>query len=474
MVRSQGLLLGLLLLLTIRATLAGEIQLPWLSQERPAPAHTTGSRALAENAETTTRPATYATPTERVPPLELREAVAIAVNRHPSIISAVAGIAQQQSQVDFAKAGYYPKLSAGVSSGRVNTYGYGQIVSVTLSQMLYDFGKVEGSVTQAQGQVWRQQALLLKQIDTIAGQTAEAVLEVHRQQSLLQIAKEQISAIQEVIQIVKMRADSGLTAQSDFIQATTRLQSALANRQQATTQLNQWRARLSTLVGNPLPPTVADLPSDLELAAHLDSTPDYSQLPDILVAEAERQSAYGQLQNAKAQRYPTLALEATANQALSGINPENGLSHGRYNTLMLTGSMQLYDGGAVSAQIRGANAGIERAESSINENRLSAENALLQAHALAVGARTRLGILGQRLASMTETRGLYREQYSVGTRSVLDLLNAEQEVYQAAADQEITRHDFWLGLVNYIGASGQSRQAYDLDNRFIQEVEITP
>jgi len=454
---------------------AREANLPWLSQEASAPRPTTRAQQLADELGQNFNSSSPITDTPlQQGPLGLREAVSIAVARHPSITSAVASIAQQQGQVDYAKAGYYPKINAGVNSGRVNVYGYGQVVTVSLSQMLHDFGKVEGSVTQAQGQVYKQQALLLKQVDSIAGQTAEAVLEVHRQQSLLQIARDQVKAVQDVLKRVKLRADSGLTAQSDFIQATTRLQSAQANSQQVSASLNQWRARLKTLLGAALPARVADLPADLEHAAQLDSPPDYALLPDVLAAEADRRSAAGQLQNAKAQRYPTLALEATANQALSGTNPNNGIRHGSYNTLSLTGSMALYEGGAVSAQVRGANAAIEHAESTINESRLTAEDALLRAHELAVGARARLGILAQRMASMSETRALYREQYSVGTRSVLDLLNAEQEVYQAAADQETARHDFWLGLITYIGATGRSRQAYGLDSPPTEQVETQP
>ncbi|WP_342215463.1 TolC family outer membrane protein [Pseudomonas sp. TH31] len=404
--------------------------------------------------------------------LDLREAVAIAVNRHPSITSAVSAITQQEGVVDYSMAGYYPKITAGVNSGKVNTYGNSQVATVSVSQMIHDFGKVSGSVSQAEGQMFRQQALLLKQIDSIAQETAQTMLEVHRQQALLKIANDQVKAIQDVLEMVKLRADSGLTSQSDFIQATTRVQSAQANQQQASTLLGQWRARLSTLVGNPLPASVADLPSGLEQVAHLDSPLDYAMLPDVLAAEADRKSAYGQLENAKAQRYPTIAIEASANEAISGTNPSNGIDRGSYNTVMLTGSMLLYQGGAVSAQIRSALAGIDRAESTINEARLSAEDLLLRSREQAVGARMRLGILRQRMATMTETRELYKEQYTVGTRSVLDLLNAEQEVYQAAADQETTRHDFWAGLITFIGASGRSRDAYALNNTFIQHIEI--
>lgn len=474
MFRSCGLLFGMLIIpiLAPPAT-ARELNLPWLSEEKQTPSQGLSSQGLADELGGNTNPTRLVTDTAlQRNTLDLLDAVAIAVNRHPSITSTALAVTEQEGQVDVANAGYYPKISAGVNSGRVSVYGNGQVASLSVSQMLYDFGKVSGSVTQAKGQTLKQQALLLKQIDTIAEQTAEAMLEVHRQQNLLKISRDQVKAIQDVLEMVQLRANSGLTSQSDYVQASTRLQSAQANTQQVLTLLGQWRARLSTLVGNPLPAAVADPPAELEDSARLESTPDYTVLPDILIAEADRKSAYGQLENAKAQRYPTVALEASTNQAITGTNPSNGEEHGTYNTLMLTGSMVIYQGGAVSAQIRSANAAINRAESNINDARLSAEDLLLRTREQAIGTRTRLGILRQRMATMTETRALYRDQYSVGTRSVLDLLNAEQEVYQAAADLEITRHDFWRGLVTYINAAGYSREAYGLNNTSIQQIEI--
>lgn len=474
MLRSTPLLIGLFITQTFATQVAAAgIELPWLSEEKAAPSKALGTQRLAEKMKVAPGLGTLSS-SQPVPTgaLELYDAVFIAVNRHPSIASAAHAVTQAEGQVDYAKSGYYPKITAGVNSGRVSSYGNGQIATVSVSQMLHDFGKVSGSVTQAEGQTIKRQALLLKQIDTIAQDTAQALVETHRYQSLLTIARDQVAAVRGVLDMVQLRADSGLTSQSDFIQATTRVQSAEANLQQVSTLLGQSRARLSTLVGYPMPATVATLPEELERNTQLIDAINYGMLPAVLAADADRQSAYGQLENAKAQRYPTLSLEASANKALNGTNPNNGEENGSYNTVMLTGSMLIYQGGAVSAQIRSANAAIEAAESAINEARLSAEDTLLRSQEQAVGARGRLGILKQRVASITETRELYREQYTVGTRSVLDLLNAEQEAYQAAADEQSTQHDYWSGLVTYIGASGRSRQAYGLNNSTVQQIEI--
>ena len=85
------------------------------------------------------------------------------------------------------------------------------------------------------------------------------------------------------------------------------------------------------------------------------------------------------------------------------------------------------------------------------------------------------GALSERQQSITETRSLYREQYlALGTRSALDLLNAEQEIAQAAFDVVQNRYDALAAQVNFIDASGQARAVYGLDRSQIHGLEITP
>ncbi|KFF42208.1 type I secretion protein TolC [Pseudomonas sp. BRG-100] len=395
-----------------------------------------------------------------------------AVNHHPTVLTAAQTIAQQEGQIGVAEAGYYPQVSAGINSGHLSSFGHSNVATLSVSQMLYDFGKVGGKVTQAKGGLQKQRALFLKQVDLISQQTAEAFIAVHRYQILRQIAAEQVEAVKSVLETAKLRANSGLSSQSDPVQARTRVESAQASLYQTESLLAQWRDRLQLLTGASLPEKVADVPSSLEDLVSFNTPINYGLLPDVLIAESDRQVALGSLENAKAQRYPTFALEGSLNQALSGANPSNGERRGSYNTLSLSSSVLLYQGGGISAQIHSANSAILAAESTVNQARLAAENQMLNAREQVLGARKRLSILRLRMATMQETLALYKEQYSVGTRSVLDLLNAEQEVHQAAADQESARHDLWSGLVSYIAAAGKNRDAYKLNGSSIHGIEI--
>lgn len=407
------------------------------------------------------------------------EAIRLAVNHHPSITSALATLSQQGSTKDAARAGYYPQISGGVNAGLLNT-GYvvkqdpAQVASIKLTQMLYDFGKVSGRVSQADYLIQKQKAQVIKQIDTISVQTAVAVVAAHRYQSLANIAQGQVDATARVTDMARLRAKAGISTMSDPIQAQTRLEAAQANLLQVRSQYQQARERLRTLMGVTLEGDVADMPAGLLEAAQLGTPPNLSALPDVLIAEADMQASQALLKSTKADGYPTISLEAGYNKALTGLNPTTFVDKGQNTTVGISVSSYLYQGGANAAQVKAATYAVDAARMQVNVAQLNTYDQARQYRAAIEGDQGRLGVLAQRRQSIERTRDIYQEQYKLGTRSILDLLNAEQEIYQSQADEESVRHDMWESLVDYIGAVGLARSAFGLNNTAVQGVEILP
>ncbi|MDF0604404.1 TolC family outer membrane protein [Neisseriaceae bacterium TC5R-5] len=408
--------------------------------------------------------------------LGLREAVQVVVKRHPSVLAALSSLAQQGSEVEASRAAYMPRLSASVSNGRLNPNGGGntQLATLSASQLLYDFGKTSSKVSQSESLAQKQAASLLKQIDTIAQQTADAFVESHRYQQLLVLAQTQLTSIDKVLAISNMRAAAGLSSKADPIQAQTRQQSAQATLLQMQSQLKQNREKLEVLLGGRVPPVIAAFPADMLNSEALKSGHNWEHLPDILVAQADRMAAKAELDSAKAQSWPTISLDLSTNRALSGVNPGNSETRGHYNTAAIMFSSPIYQGNELSAQRRAAAYAVSAAESQVEVARLAADNQSRTLQESISSARNRLQILAQRKSSILQTRELYREQYTLGSRSLLDLLNAEQEVFQAQADEVGVEHDLWQSVVSYFLAVGVSRQMFHLDNMEIQGVKILP
>jgi adhesin transport system outer membrane protein len=406
-------------------------------------------------------------------PLTLNDAVLLAVSRHPTITSQISMIAQARGGIDVARAGYYPQITVGTGTGTSTQYGSANTVSLQISQMIYDFGKVSGNVNQAEATVRREQANLLLQLSAVEQKTAETFINVHRYQQQVEIAAQQVEATQQIYQMARLRAESGVSTRSDPTQAETRLQSAQATLIAVRALSDEMRQHLRTLVGGEVASGVAlPLADERITAMDMEAPPNTGLMPNVLVAQTQELIASSQLDTAKAQMWPTLVVNYADTKNVTGTNTATGKDRGNNHTLTAGFQWTAYQGGAVAGQIRAAESALQAARLNVAAARLNGNDAARGYREQAQGARARLGKLGERKASIAATRDLYREQYKLGTRSILDLLNSEQEFHTAALDEETAKHDYWTALVNYIGALGAGNTFYGIASRSIQGVKV--
>ena len=87
-----------------------------------------------------------------------------------------------------------------------------------------------------------------------------------------------------------------------------------------------------------------------------------------------------------------------------------------------------------------------------------------------MGFQQRLPVLDERIASIRTTRDLYREQYlQLGTRSLLDLLNAEQEYHSASFDRVDSGHEVQRLAVECLYQSGRMRTVFELPQPIVAQ-----
>lgn len=198
------------------------------------------------------------------------KAVKNAVNWHPAITQEVSKLQEMAQKVDVAKAKYYPQISAGMNNGYSNTYsdaGYTPSLVVSVSQMLYDFGKVSSSVRAADSGVAQQQATVMLNIDQVAHDTAAAVVQVQGYQKLVDIAKAQVNSLKQIGDLIRQRNDAGASSLSDVVQTDTRVEGAQSTLLQYQAALQRWKATLATYIGIGGIATVTDdLPQGMDAA----------------------------------------------------------------------------------------------------------------------------------------------------------------------------------------------------------------
>lgn len=408
------------------------------------------------------------------------QAVRLAVEWHPSIGQAVGTLYEQAEGINVAQAGYYPQISGGVKSGfDSGTDGArgSQALSISLKQMLYDFGKVSNAVGSARAKTAQSQANILLAIDQVARDTAYAYIEVQRYRQMLEIARAQIQGIGDIVELARQRSDMGASTRSDLVQAQSRAEGSLATLQEYKAQYARWQSTLGNLLGrNQAAPQVNEsFPAGFTQAC-AQPGPSTDTLPGVLAALAQRDGAQADLAQARAQGYPTLSLEPSVNHYLdNSYNDNNPYIDRTQAGIYLNLEVPIYQGGATSARTRAAGYALTSADAAEDAARLQARQGFAEAQAQTAGLGRRLGALEQRQNSISEARSLYGRQYlELGTRPLLDLLNAEQEIHQSHFDLANTVADLHRLEIDCLYNSGGLRRAFGLEHTAIQGVEVTP
>lgn len=196
--------------------------------------------------------------TARVVSVTLKESILFAFDRDPSISQQAAQLGIGQAQIDEARSGWMPQISLNGSTGHSQTTDSSGSLrnsaawGLSLTQLVYDFGKTNNSISQSSAQRDSYRYQLMSTLSDVAEKTALSYVEVKRYSDLLQAAKENVQALKNVAQLAKLRADAGVSSTSDELQTQTRIAGMQATVEQYNAALNSARARLGVLTGNAL------------------------------------------------------------------------------------------------------------------------------------------------------------------------------------------------------------------------------
>ncbi|EPG39633.1 outer membrane protein LapE [Acinetobacter colistiniresistens] len=406
----------------------------------------------------------------------LKDAVQVAVQRNPEISQGISALASQNANIDVAKSGYYPQVGGGVSTGdlgKKSTRGQ-QLLTLSATQMLYDFGKVKSGVDVEKAKVVVGQANVLVKIDDISLDVAQTVINIQRYQKLIQIANQQIAGIRRIQEIANLRANAGISSQADPIQAQSYLQSAQSAMIAQQSLLSQYQQHLYTLLGFDTQSIQWVIPDDFVKQSDLYAAPQFNTIPQMIAAQAGIEVARNQKLQTQVSNYPTLSVKGELSQALYGRNPNNEKEGGFDSAIMFEATSQFYQGGATSSRTRAASFAEEAAKAQVNAVYLKVLDQIRTSREQIENKQRQMQVLAGQQATTIRTRELYQEQYKLGTRTLVDLLNAEQAIHSADSEAETARYDIYSSIAQYIAATGRSRQAYDLNNIKIQGFEVQP
>lgn len=410
--------------------------------------------------------------------LTLNNAVTRAVSWHPSIRETIGKLYEQAEQVNVAKSKYYPQISGGIENGYTNSYsdsGFSPSLVLSLSQMLYDFGKVASQVRAEDAGVAQQQANVLVSIDTIAHDTATALVQVQTGQQLVKTAQEQLEALSSIGKLARDRNEEGASSLSDVVQTEARIEGARSQLMQYQASLDSSRATLMTYLGwNSLKDISNDFPAAFSRSCDV-AEPDDRLVPSVLAAWAQANVAQANLDYANAQMTPTVSLEPEVRHYLNDRYANHETVDRTQYTAWVKVEMPIYQGGGMTARRDAASHAVESAQSTIQRTRLEVRQKLLESRSQALSLVNTIQVMARQELLSARTRELYQQQYiDLGSRPLLDVLNAEQEVFQARFTQQQTTGQLHQLQLNCLYNTGRMRHMFDLENKTIQSVEIQP
>lgn len=417
-----------------------------------------GSRQESNPTVVREKPAERALPASPVKGVvSMTAAVQLAVARHPAVAEAVGRIRQQDQMIADARSGYLPKVSGGVRTVLDSTVEgqWRPVFNIAASQPIYDFGKVAGRIDAEIAERTARHAQMIGTLDGLARETADAVIELDRYNRLAAVAAEHVRDNERILKLTASRADLGASTESDRLQAEARVQAAQATLLEVRSLANRWQTTLSALTGLQMPIKMdARLPAALGDAC-AGGPPDWSRLSSVMKADADIKGADARLRLSRAEMFPTLSLDGDVDVDMRnpGRNPD-------YN-IGLKATASLYNGGSLAARREAASLAVATAQAGRAKAILESGRSLAEAKNRIVGLEQQKTLLSGRERTMKATRDLYEIQYKdLGTRTLLDLLNAADELHGARFQEVNVAHDVAALKVECTFFSGNQRRAF--------------
>ena len=326
-------------------------------------------------------------------------------------------------------------------------------LAVAASQPLYTGGRSAALERAAQRAV---EASLEKRRDVggkIILATLTAYLDLKRDRETLRLAQTSRDTLQQARGDVDKRYGAGEATRTDLAQADARLAEAAANVERSEAQRRASEISLQRLIG-PLPDNLdAPWPGLLATASSRDEAVEQSHTaPAVLAARHGQRAAGAQIDAAEAERMPRLSLDARA-----GTQDNSDFGYERLTTWALQLKLQvpIVTGGLVRARVgeakaRAASAGYLASDTEA----LYAETAAREWELLRASGPVIAAFEAQRQAAELALDGV-RKELKVGSRTTLDLLDAERDLLSAQVNLVAAQRDRAVTAFRLLAACGK-------------------
>jgi outer membrane protein len=288
-------------------------------------------------------------------------------------------------------------------------------------------------------------------------------MDVIRDRAIVELNANNVKVLTTNLEATRDRFQIGDLTRTDVAQSEARLQLGRSRLAESQGRLTASEATYRQVIGHPPgvlapPPPLPPLPTSPEEAVRIALTNN----PDLIAITRQAIAAGYDVRVAEASRLPTLSAVGSGTYVNElGGTIGNQQSTGGQTAIGLSSRIPIFQGGLPSARIRQAQA----QQGQVTEQVVGTERAVVQAAraAFALYDAAQKAIQSNTVAAQANELALEgaRAEQSVGTRTVLDVLNAEQELLNSQVELVTAKRDAYVAGFQLLNAMGQA-EAQDL------------
>jgi len=417
------------------------------------------------------------------PASNIHDVVTKAIEANPDLQASYHAFRAANYQVGEARAGYLPSVDLSATAGKgtrdfdgLDRYNTAQ-GQVTLTQSLFEGFRTVGQVERLEGAKLVRYYELLNSVEETAFEAVRAFEDVSRQRALLSSARDNYAKHQEVFSQIEERVTSGVGRKVDLEQVAGRLALAETNLLTEASNLHDVTARYLRIVGElpaadlvPSSLSQTDLPPNIRealLLAYQGNPAFHAAIKNIAATQA----------NVKVERsgyYPKAELRARQVTSRNTNGFDERVDFDRYgdeSAVELAITYNLFAGGATRSAVRRALEEVNQAkdlrDKACVDLRQTTQIAYNDSHRI----KEQLKSLDQHRRSSDKVRTAYSEQFKIGQRSLLDLLDAENEYFQANRAYTGAEADLNIAHARVLSAMGSLLPALKITRESLVQVK---
>lgn len=387
------------------------------------------------------------------------------VLKNPDVLSRWHSFKSAVDETDVARGVYFPRVDLTVGSGRehngspvaLSNYSVNRkTATLTLTQTLYDGFATRDEVRRLTNTQLIRYYELLDVSETAVLEAVRAYYDVLRQRRLYALTEDNYVSHRTVFEQIQQKVQAGVGRRVDLEQAAGRLALSESNLVLDNANVHDVSARFQRVTGELPPMDLASPPSlgklifpkaaDAHLAVAVDSH------PAILAAVENVRAAHHDLGGRWSKYQPKLDFR------LSQTRDKNagGIAGKQQNTVAeFVLNWNLFNGGSDSARVDQYVSRLDAARDQrdkvcrdMRQNLAIAYNDVWKLH-------EQLGYLEQHQLSIEKARGAYQKQFEIGQRTLLDLLDTENELYQARRSYINAEYDLAIAHARTLAGMGR-------------------